>query len=499
LGLRPFRRNLTYYGVDLDQLLAHSAETITKGLKYVAAGINAGRITALPFRAFDADDIGSAFRLMQSAGHVGKIVVRPPSLVGKTVASEPTGQLNLDDGVQLVVGGTGGFGLATALWLAENGARRIVVASRRGVIDAASFDAVVHLRAKGVLFAAERVDVTDLVDVEALVAKVARQRGPITGIFHSAMVLDDGVIEDLDPARLQTVLAPKIAGANHLDRATRGQPIKRFVLYSSATTLVGNPGQAAYVAANAYLQGLARRRVREGLPALSVAWGAIADAGVLARDPTLAKKLERLTGVIAMPSSEALGHLGRLMRLGSDLADPSVICSRFQFGGAAIDLPILATPAFGTVFAKGGAAVAGGDTDLTVLLAGKSETEARRLLAELIAGEVARILRLPVKDVDLDRPLSELGMDSLMALELRMCVEAKFGIELPLVAITAVNNLRDLAGRILQSLATPEAAIMEEASAADRELILIHGGDEAAYSDLRETIEARKGQVERVI
>jgi acyl carrier protein len=164
----------------------------------------------------------------------------------------------------------------------------------------------------------------------------------------------------------------------------------------------------------------------------------------------------------------------------------------------AAQLPILTTPAFAAVFARAGATATGSETDLATLIAGKSEPDARRMLAELVAGEVARILRLPVRDVDLDRPLSELGMDSLMALELRMCVESKFGIELPLVAITAVNNLRDLAGRILQTITTPDQAT-DESSAGDRELILIHGGDEAAYSDLRETIEARKVQVERVI
>jgi phthiocerol/phenolphthiocerol synthesis type-I polyketide synthase C len=499
LGLRPFRRNLTYYGVDLDQLLAHDAGLVAKGLKYVAAGLNAGRFTALPYRAYAGHEIGAAFRLMQSAGHVGKVIVRAPDVTAIRVVAEPTTKTDFNDGVQLIVGGTGGFGLATALWLAEQGAKRIVVASRRGVIDAARADEIAALKAKGVALVAERVDVTDLVDVEALIAKVTRRFGPISGVYHTAMVLDDGLIADLEPARLHSVLAPKIAGAHHLDAATRGQPVKRFVLYSSATTLIGNPGQAAYVAANAYLNGLARKRRRAGLPALSVGWGAIADAGVLTRDPETAKKLERLTGVSAMASSEALGHLGRLMAMADDLADPSVICARFQFGGMAIDLPILSTPAFAGV-AQGGGVVAGGaDADIKSLIAGKSETEARRLVADLVAGEVARILRLPPKDVDLDRPLSELGMDSLMALELRMCLEGKFGIELPLVAITAVNNLRDLGGRILQSIQSGDAGEADDGSASDRELILIHGGDESAYSELRETIEAQRMKVERVI
>lgn len=499
LGLRPFRRNLTYYGVDLDQLLAHDAGLVAKGLKYVAAGLNAGRFTALPYRAYEGHEIGAAFRLMQSAGHVGKVIVRAPNgAVVRTVA-EPLAKTDFNDGVQLIVGGTGGFGLATALWLADQGAKRIVVASRRGVIDTARADEIAAFNAKGVSLVAERVDVTDLVDVEALIAKVARRFGAITGVFHTAMVLDDGLIADLEPARLQTVLAPKIAGAHHLDAATRGQPIKRFVLYSSATTLIGNPGQAAYVAANAYLNGLARKRRRAGLPALSVGWGAIADAGVLTRDPETAKKLERLTGVSAMTASEALSHLGRLIAIADDLVDPSVICARFQFGGMAIDLPILSTPAFSGIAQGAGLAAGSGEADIKSLIAGKSDSEARRMVADLVAGEVARILRLPPRDVDLDRPLSELGMDSLMALELRMCLEGKFGIELPLVAITAVNNLRDLGGRILQSIQSGDAGEADEGSAADRELILIHGGDETAYSELRETIEAQRVKVERVI
>jgi acyl carrier protein len=218
----------------------------------------------------------------------------------------------------------------------------------------------------------------------------------------------------------------------------------------------------------------------------------------LTRDAETARKLERLTGVSAMSSAEALNHLGHLLSLADDLADPAVICAWFQFGGMALDLPILSTPAFEAVFRRETNISGGGDINLAALIAGKPDGEARRLVADLVAGEVARILRLPQKEVDLDRPLSELGMDSLMALELRMCLEGKFGIELPLVAITAVNNLRDLAGRILQSIQSGGSE-PDDGSAADRELILIHGGDESAYSDLRETIEAQRVKVERVI
>lgn len=495
LGLRPFRRNLTYFGVDVDQLLAHDPRMVAKGLKALVTGFAEGVFTALPYRVFGADEIGEAFRLMQSAGHVGKIVVRPPDLEGLTVQAPPSATFTPGDGVQLVVGGTGGFGFATACWLAEKGASRIVVASRRGAVGEADEARIAALRARGIAFEIETVDAGNPSSVEALILRVTEALGPISGVWLTAMVLDDGLISGLDEARISRVLVPKIDGAANLDRATRGQPIEHFVLFSSATTLVGSPGQASYVAANGWLHGLARRRRAEGLPALAVAWGAIADVGVLARDGATAKKLERVTGVVGLASFEALHRLDALLARGTDLADPVVYCARFQRVGAMRDLPILATPAFEDVF--GGDADADVDvgTDLATLIDGKSDAEAQKILGELIAIEVARILRLSAAEVDLGRPLDELGLDSLMALELRMNVENKFGIELPLVAITSVKNLHDLGRRMLQTLRAGDEPEADRIDAADSSLIAMHGGDEAAFSGLAAELDARRESV----
>ncbi len=495
LALRPFRRNLTYHGVDVDQLLAHDPSIVARGFAAIAEGFRDGRFSALPHRLFEADEIGEAFRLMQAAGHVGKILVRPPVPGTRRLPPAPKAPFAPGDGVQLVVGGTGGFGLATALHLADKGARRIVVASRSGRLEDGATEKVAALAARGVDLRVETVDAADLASVEALVARTARDVGPIAGVWLTAMVLDDGLLPDLDATRIDRVLAPKVAGAVNLDRATRGQPVETFVLFSSAAALVGSPGQSAYAAANAFVEGLARRRRAEGLPALAVAWGAIADVGVLAREGATAARLERVTGVAGFRAREALARLDDLLARADRFDDPVICCAGFRKVGALRDLTLLATPAFED-FLRGDGENEEGETDLATLIDGKSDGEALKILCDIVAGEVARILRLAPSEVDVGRPLDELGLDSLMALELRMNVESRFGVELPLVAITSVKNLHDLARRLLQSLRGGDTAEEGRLDAGDESLIAMHGGDGEAFAGLSAEIEAHRKRVE---
>lgn len=495
LALRPFRRNLTYHGVDVDQLLAHDPSIVARGFAAIAEGFRDGRFSALPHRLFEADEIGEAFRLMQAAGHVGKILVRPPVPGTRRLPPAPKTPFAPGDGVQLVVGGTGGFGFATALHLADRGARRIVVASRSGRLEDGAAEKVAALAARGIDLRVETVDAADLASVEALVARTARDVGPIAGVWLTAMVLDDGLLADLDATRIDRVLAPKVAGAVNLDRATRGQPVETFVLFSSAAALVGSPGQAAYAAANAFVEGIARRRRAEGLPALAVAWGAIADVGVLAREGATAARLERVTGVAGFRAREALARLDDLLARADRFDDPVICCAGFRKVGALRDLALLATPAFED-FLRGDGESEEGETDLATLIDGKSDGEAMKILCDIVAGEVARILRLAPSEVDVGRPLDELGLDSLMALELRMNVESRFGVELPLVAITSVKNLHDLARRLLQSLRGGDTAEEGRLDAGDESLVAMHGGDGEAFAGLSTEIEARRKRLE---
>jgi NAD(P)-dependent dehydrogenase (short-subunit alcohol dehydrogenase family)/acyl carrier protein len=394
-----------------------------------------------------------------------------------------------------VVGGTGGFGFETAAWLAATGAKIIVVASRRGHLDPDLEPRAAAIRAAGVRLVVETLDVTDARAVDDLIARLVRDHRRLAGVMHAAMVLDDGMIAGLSPDRTRAVLAPKMAGAEHLDRATRGRDLDYFVAFSSVTTMIGNPGQAAYVAANGYLQGLMRRRRALGLPGLAVGWGAIADVGVLARDADGAAKLERISGITAMRASEALAHLGGLLARGT--ASPSTVyCAAFRPGAALQGLKLLGTPAFGQVFAATEGSHGESTLDLPALIAGKSEIEARSAVAGLVAKEVARILRLTTEEIDMTQPLDDLGMDSLMSLELRLGIEGRFGVELPVVAISSGVHINDLAERLIASAKSGTQGYSGDAKNGgagdhlERQLIQQHGFADIGLSELMAVTDA---------
>jgi len=487
MGLRPFRRNLTYFGVDLDQLLAANLPLANRLMGDLVKHFESGEFLALPHRAFDWYDVGKAFQLMQAAGHVGKLIVRPAEHpIATTVAATP---FQPGPGAHLVVGGAGGFGFEAAAWLAERGAKTIVVASRRGQIEPHLRERAAAIRAAGTTLIVEALDVTDPAAVTSLVGQLTRSHGRLAGVLHTAVVLDDGMIAGMEPGRTRAVLAPKVDGVDNLDRATRSAPLDYFVAFSSATTLVGNPGQGAYVAANGYLQGLMRRRRAEGLPGLAVGWGAIADVGILARNQEIAAKLERISGIVALQSKEALGHLDTMLSRGMD-CPPIVHCAIFRAGSALQGLKLLQTPAYAQLFAGAEGGDMAADIDLAAQIVGKTEGEARTIVAGLVASEVARIFRLSAEEIDVARPLDELGMDSMMSLDLRMGIEKRFSVELPVVAISAGVSVNDLASRLIVGLRSDGGG--KSAGDAEQQLIQQHGGGDVDVGELMAFTDAMK-------
>ncbi|MGL4966739.1 MAG: SDR family NAD(P)-dependent oxidoreductase [Inquilinus sp.] len=476
VGLRAFARNVSYFGVDADQLLNAQPGLTKRLLRELDRLFAQRRLTPLAHRVFPADQAEDAFRLMQGAGHIGKIVITPPREIPAAPAAEARFEAQ-DTGFHLVAGGTGGFGFATALWLAEHGAKTIVVASRRGTLGPTEKAQAERLAKQGVTLAAERLDVTDRAACEKLLAGLERRHGPLRGIIHAAMVLDDGLLRDLDAARIERVLAPKIKGAIHLDLVSRTREPDYFVLFSSATTLIGNPGQANYVAANAYLEALARTRRAQGLPALAVSWGAIADAGVLARDAAKGDALKRRIGRSSLKAAEALAQLGRLLARPAESPEEAVVaCARIDWQAATRELPILATPRLASMADGRRAEAAEAEVDLAAMIAGRTDAEAQAIVTETMLGEIGRILRMPPADIDPDRAFAELGMDSLMGLELDAAMQGRYGIDLPFLSIGAGLTLTELSTRIVAKLrgGAPAAGLEAQPPGEAAQLIAKH-------------------------
>jgi NADPH:quinone reductase-like Zn-dependent oxidoreductase/acyl carrier protein len=461
LGLRPFRNNLSYFGIDADQLLSAHAPVVEKLFRELMAMFAAGQLVPLPYRVFEAEDTSKAFRLMQRSGHVGKILIRPPRTAPRREAGEP---FKVDPrGRYLIVGGLGGFGLATAQWLADKGARHLVLVSRSVERADQAVGALTDLKAKGVEVELAAVDVADAAALGRYLATLDSGEAPLKGVFHVAMVIDDGLARDLDRGRIEAVLRPKVAGAHNLDRLTRRFDLDCFVLFSSATVLVGNPGQANYVAANAYLEGLAQRRRAEGLPALAVSWGAIGDVGYLARNAAVNRALSQRLGGAALSASEALAGLDALLAVDSrNVAGAAVGYARLDWSMVRKELAIAKTRLVEDLrladAANDGTSMAA--EELLRMLRDLPETEVHAKLADLIVSNITRTLRLPNSDVDRNRPLSELGMDSLMMLELRGAVEEAMGIEIPLMSLTSSLTVIDVSKRLATMLRNQENALM---------------------------------------
>jgi acyl transferase domain-containing protein/NADPH:quinone reductase-like Zn-dependent oxidoreductase len=493
LGLRPFRRNLSYFGVDVDQLIGEHRALTRAMFSELLELFASGELSPLPHREFRGPHIEDAFRLMQRSGHIGKILVRPAERA--TADTRQVGRFPVDpEGLHVVFGGTSGFGLATAAWLVRRGARHLVLASRSGRVAPSAKAELEAMRDLGADILVKPIDITDQAALEAFLIAAAVRR-PIKGIVHAAMVLDDRLIDGMDREVLEKVLRPKVTGALNLDRLTRGHKLDYLLLYSSATTLLGNPGQYNYVVANAFLEGLARRRVAEGLPALAVAWGAIEDVGYLAHNLESSPSLKKRFSSSLLLASQALDGLD--WAYDAEARARTAFCSiaRIDWGMARRDLALSKRPLLASVLPAAGARQAIEATALLEKLRAMPLEQATAALLDILVEEIARVLRLAPKEVHRHRSLGEIGMDSLMMLELRTTVEAALQIELPLLSVANGITPADVARRIVplvlgdkQKEAIPSTLLALGAS---------HIAEEIAQSDTTGRTAAARAVLER--
>jgi acyl transferase domain-containing protein/NADPH:quinone reductase-like Zn-dependent oxidoreductase/short-subunit dehydrogenase/ubiquinone/menaquinone biosynthesis C-methylase UbiE/acyl carrier protein len=458
LGMRPFKNNISFFAVDLAMAFRSRAALVGAMLRDVMRLLEEKALNPLPLRVYPIHEVVAAFRHMSQARHIGKIVISledsEPLAIVPLARNEP---LVHPHASYLVTGGCGGFGLAVAEWLVEQGARHLVLVGRRGIVTPEAEATVERMKQAGCEVAIRKVDVVHHEEMAALFADTIDTMPPLRGVIHAAMVLDDGAILQLTPQRMRTVVAPKMNGAWNLHRLTLDRPLDFFVMFSSFTSLVGNPGQANYVAANTFLDALAHYRRGRGLPALAVNWGALADVGYVSRHGELSQYLERF-GIGAMPVEQATAILGVLLR-----------ANRAQAGAAQIDwrriresLPhIEAASQFGHLV-RGDTQDVGAQKQqpgtfrslLQAAPAGERATLLNRMLSEWIAA----VIGAPVSKLNLELPIADLGVDSLMAVELETVIKSELSMELPAgLLLERRVTVAELGSQLLEALAIETA------------------------------------------
>jgi NAD(P)-dependent dehydrogenase (short-subunit alcohol dehydrogenase family)/acyl carrier protein len=392
------------------------------------------------------------------------------------------------DGTYLVTGGLGGLGLEVARFLVERGARRLILLGRTRLPPRRTWNgldpesrvgrqvAVIRgLEARGASVHLAAVDVADEAQLAEFLAGF-RDEGwpPVRGVVHAAGVLQDQAVLQLDAAAFAAVFRAKVVGAWLLHRLLDREPLDFFVLFSSAAALLGSAGQANYAAANAFLDALAHYRRARGLPATAINWGAWGEVGLAAKIDRGARLARR--GLAFFTPRQGIAALERILARGDVQAAfvPFSLAEWQRFYPVAARLP-----KFSRLAAGEAPAAAAGTVGEQLRAVPREERGAG--IERYLRDAVARVLGLAPARVDLDRPITRMGLDSLMAVEVRNRIEADLGLRLSMVTLLRGPSLAELSAQVLTEL--PEAP-GEPAPAADSLLATVETMDEAALDNL---------------
>jgi acyl transferase domain-containing protein/NADP-dependent 3-hydroxy acid dehydrogenase YdfG len=452
------RPRAAYHVVDLAGRLVADPAAVRPLFREAMEAVLSGGVDPLPVTVFAAAEVGDAFRYMAQARHIGKVVVTPP--VEAPMVVEGAAPMMRRDGAYLVTGGLGGLGLLTARWLAARGAGALMLMGRRPPTDTAA-TTIREIESAGAAVRVVLGDVSRAADLQRALDEVRSDLPPLRGIVHSAGVLEDRALIRQEWDAFGRVLAPKVDGAWLLHTLTLDTPLDFFVMFSSVAALLGSPGQASHAAANAFLDMLAHRRRAEGRPALSIGWGVWSEVGSAAARGMAERLAER--GVGAIDPASGLRILEHLMATDAPYAAVQPVdWQRFAAGTPpALWLAEVVrsgpAPASRTVPLRGidtRSPAADGPSFRERLQAAPS-ADRPALLFDQVHEQVARVIGLRAGEaIDPRQPLNDLGVDSLMAVELRNRLGVALGLTRALPATLVFDHptlhaLTDYLGREL--------------------------------------------------
>ncbi|MFF4364417.1 type I polyketide synthase [Streptomyces sp. NPDC001604] len=420
-----------------------------------------------------------------------QVAIRPAGIMGRRITRRPlrrTGRTFTPRGTTLITGGTGAIGKHTAHWLAAHGAERLVLCSRSGADATGVGRLAANLAEAGSDVRIIACDSAERAHLAAVIDHITSDGPALRTVLHTAGVLDDGVLDGLDTEQLSRALAAKAGGAAHLDELTEGIDLDAFVLFSSAASTFGGAGQSNYSAANAYLDALAENRRARGLTALSVAWGPWAGEGVSQASEAARQRLRRNRWEVLMDPALAVEALGEALS-GTDTVLTVMDLDWPALAEAPGAAELLAVPFLRDLpdAQELGASLRAGATgtrtegDLARNLAGLSRAEQDRMLEDLVLTEAASVLGYAGSaDVEPSRAFSELGFDSLTAVELRNRISSVTGLRLPATLLfdhpsplALVDSLRtSLLGAAQAAPALPSASPASSTDADDPVVIV---------------------------
>ncbi|MBR8834203.1 MAG: SDR family NAD(P)-dependent oxidoreductase [Stigonema ocellatum SAG 48.90 = DSM 106950] len=409
------RSDVSYFLVDLVLVCQQQSALIQSMLRHLMQQFEEGKLKPLAKKVFPIQNVIEAFRYMQQAKHIGKIVI-----------AQQQGTVDValrGDSTYLITGGMGGLGLLVARWMVSRGARHLLLVGRSGASpDQAS--QLTELEQAGAKVIVAQADVSDIQQMTRVLLESEQSLPPLRGIIHSVGVLDDGVLQQLNWERFERVMSPKAIGAWNLHTLTKNQSLDFFVMFSSAASVFGSPGQANHAAANAFLDTLAYYRQTQKLPGLSINWGAVAEVGAAAKRQ--AGEWVKAKGMGTISTQQVLEVLEEQLFSQSFVQVGVLPVNWSQFREQSALVP------FFSDFLQTSDQPKEQRSGFLQQLEAIPANERRAYLLVYVCSQVAIVLGLnPSAPIDPQQGFFDLGMDSLTAVELRNRLQTNLKCSLP--------------------------------------------------------------------
>ncbi|EDN97069.1 hypothetical protein SS1G_01997 [Sclerotinia sclerotiorum 1980 UF-70] len=446
--------NRSYSSVDLITLGIERPRILSNLLSRISGFLIQGTIKPISSTIFQISDIETAFKTLQSGNFDGKLVIAPkPEDLVKATPADKRSKILRPDATYILIGGTGGLGRSMARWMVSKGAKYLVLVSRSGSVTGKVKELVDDLAAAGANIIIRRCDAANSDAVNNLITNELTDLPEVRGVIHGAMVLRDILFEKMTYEEYSTVIESKVQGAWNFHNALRSQQLDFFVAISSAAGAVGNRGQAAYSAANTFLNAFVQYRLTQGLPASSLDLTAVSDAGYLAENLDAAAEVSKNLGSDTICEAEVVALLGAAItgRLARSCNNHTITGMRitnpppFWTSDAKFKHLRLAHEALSASLADSPSANVSFNTGL------KSATtleEAQEVVTRGLLHILPSVLMLEAEDMDITRSLSNYALDSLVAIEVRNFIAREFEANLQVLELLSSGSIEMLARTI---------------------------------------------------
>ncbi|RDW62499.1 hypothetical protein BP5796_10801 [Coleophoma crateriformis] len=458
LEMARFEYNATFSSVDLTVVAAERPQIMKRLLADVFDLLSTGSIRPVsPITIFPISNVESAFRTLQSGKTMGKVIVVPnPGDQVKAVPRKTPNNLLKSDATYIIIGGTGGLGRSMGRWMIEKGARNIALLSRSASTSGKVGELIEEAKTKNARIVVRSCDVCDREQVNTLLTEGIREMPPVRGIIHAAMVLDDVLFEKMAWEQWDTVVKAKVSGAWNFHYALADRPVDFFICLSSAAGAVGNRGQAAYAAANCFLNAFVQYRNKHGLAASSIDLTAVSDVGYLAENAAKQAQVAENLGSETISEMEVLALIGAAIRGDLQKNCNNHCITGLKIGSKAQDLFWVDDAKFGYLKK---AALAKQEEDETALptvslasalKASTSKEQALQLVCEGLMTKVSAVLMVPREEMDSSRPIVAYGLDSLVAIEIRNWITRELEASLQVLELLTSSSITGLGDLILK-------------------------------------------------